>query len=103
MEAAPSCGFAETLEPQRQAILIGPIHTPLRQMHRLPMQALDCLEHRAVLLREQAIGDVKVVVRVDADQVGVERGVMDLRKRDAIAHNRLAQALIAILHDVGGV
>jgi hypothetical protein len=35
-------------------------------------------EKRAIMNFEQPVGNVNSVIRVDADQVGIERRVMDL-------------------------
>jgi hypothetical protein len=38
---------------------------------------------------EQPIGDVGAEIGIDADQVGVERRVMDLRQRQPVRDDRL--------------
>jgi hypothetical protein len=43
-----------------------------------PVQLLQGFEHLAVMLIEQAFGNVQPVVWVDPDQVRIERGMMDL-------------------------
>jgi hypothetical protein len=44
-----------------------------------------------------------VAVGIDADRMVVERGVVDLRERDAVGYDRLAEQLVGVCHDVGGV
>ena len=43
------------------------------------------------------------IVGNDADQVGVEGCVMDLRQRQSIGHNGLSQLLVGVRNDVCGV
>src|SRR6516164_2009602 len=40
---------------------------------------------------------------VDADQVGIEGGVVNFREGQSIRHDRLAQLLVGIRYDVGGI
>ena len=44
---------------------------------------------RAIMDFEQPIGDVNSVIRVDADQVGVEGRVVDFGQRQAMRDHRL--------------
>ena len=46
-------------------------------------------EERAVMDFEQPVRDVNSVIRVDADQMSIEGGVVDLRQRQAIRDHRL--------------
>src|SRR6516165_8080012 len=43
------------------------------------------------------------VVGIDADQMGVERGVMDFRERKTVWNYRLAEFLFLVRDDVGGI
>ena len=52
---------------------------------------------------EQPIGDVNSVIRVEADQVGVERRMMDLGQRQAMRDHRLSEVLVCVDDDVGGI
>jgi hypothetical protein len=66
------------LEPDRQSVLVRTILSPPRQLDHLPDDPLEAeFEERAVMDFEQTIGDVNLVIGVDADQVGVEGGMMD--------------------------
>ena len=65
-------------------------------MQRTEVQALECLQHGSVVLRSQSLGYMHLVVWIDADEVGVERGVMDLREWDAVGHDRLPQPVVMI-------
>jgi hypothetical protein len=40
---------------------------------------------------QESLGDVHPTIGVDADQVIVEGGVVDLGEGDAVGHDRLAQ------------
>jgi hypothetical protein len=52
---------------------------------------------------EQAIGDVDAEIGVDADQVRVERRVVQLRQRQTIGDYGLTKLLVAINDDMRGV
>jgi hypothetical protein len=70
----------EFLEPERQPISIRTILTPPWQLDHLPGDPLQPeFEKRAVMQVEQPIGDVDAEIRVDPDQVGIKRRMMDLR------------------------
>ena len=93
----------EDLEPHRKPVAIGPVPLARRQVQPPAVQALERLEHRAVVLRSQPLGDMHPVVGIDPDQVSVEGSVMDLGERDAVGNDRLAERLVAVGDDVGGV
>jgi DNA-binding transcriptional LysR family regulator len=59
-------------------------------MDHSAVQPLQGFEHWPIVLHQQSVRDVRFVVRVDADQVRVERRVVDFRERDAVWHHRLA-------------
>jgi hypothetical protein len=42
-------------------------------------------------------------VRINPDQMGIERGVMDLRQRYAVRHDWLPKALVIVRDDVSGI
>jgi hypothetical protein len=52
---------------------------------------------------EQSLGDMNVEIGMDANQVGVEGGVVDLGQRSAIRDDWLTKLLIRIENDVGRV
>ena len=52
---------------------------------------------------EQPVRDVDAVIGVDADQVGIEGRMMDLRQRQAIRDDRLPKLLVRIHDDVSGI
>jgi hypothetical protein len=43
------------------------------------------------------------IVGIDADQMGVKGGMMDLREWDAVGHHWLAKPLVLVGDDVSGV
>ena len=47
--------------------------------------------------------NVQSVVRIDADQVGIERCVVKLGKRQTVRNDGLAQQLVLVRDDVGSV
>jgi hypothetical protein len=83
------CGFLELLEPDSQPV-IGTILTPSRQLDYLPDDPLKAeVEERAIMDFEQPTRDVNSLIRVDADQVGVEGRVVDFGSgRRSVVPNR---------------
>jgi hypothetical protein len=68
------------LEPERQSVPIRAILTPPRQLDLLPDDPFQAkFEKRAIVDFEQPIRDVNSVVGIDADQVGIKGGLMELR------------------------
>ena len=93
----------KTIEPQREPVSIRVVLSPLRKAQQSAVQPFDRLQHRPILLSEQTLRDVQSVVWIDSDQVGVEGGMMDFRKRDAVANHRLTKQFVLILDDVSSV
>ena len=52
---------------------------------------------------EEPIGDMDTEIRVDPDQIGIKGGVVNLRQRQPVCDDRLAQLLIRINDDMGGI
>ncbi len=73
----------EALEPQRKPISVRLILHAARQVDRAAVQPLQGSEHRPVVLPQQPLGHMQPIVRIDADQMRVERRMMNLRERDA--------------------
>jgi hypothetical protein len=67
------------------------------------MEPLQRLKHRTVVLREQAVRNMKSIVGIDADQMRVERGMMNFGQRDAVGHDWLSKSLVLVGDDVRGV
>ena len=64
----------DLLEPKCQPVSIGAILTPPRRLDHLPDDPLQLkFEKRAIMDFEQPIGDVNSEIRVNPDQVSVER------------------------------
>jgi hypothetical protein len=94
----------ELLEPAGQAVSIRVIFLPPRQLDHLPSDPFEAeFEERPIMNFEQAVGDMDSEIRVDPDQVGVEGGMVDLRQRQAIRDDRLAQFLVGIHDDMNGI
>jgi hypothetical protein len=53
------------------------------------MQTLQGFEHGSIVLRQQAIRNMQPIIRIDADQMRVERSVMNFGQRNAIGHDGL--------------
>ena len=103
LDAAISRHRLEALKAQRQPIAIWTILNAARQVDGLAVQSLEGFQHRTIVLPEQPLGHMQPVVRVDADQMGVERGVMDLGKRNAVRNHRLAKLLVPVRDDMSRV
>jgi hypothetical protein len=69
----------ETLKAQGQSVSIGEVLGAIWQMYGSAMEPLQGFEHRAIVLREQALVYMEPIVGIDADQVGIKGGMMDLR------------------------
>jgi len=75
----------ELLEPKRQPVPIRTILTPPPRLNHLPDDSLKPeFEESAIMDFEQRVGDVNSVIRVDADQAGVEGHVVDFGQRQAM-------------------
>ena len=68
----------EALEAQRQAVAVRAVPDPIWQMQCAVLEPFQGIQHRTVVLREKTFGNMHATIRVDADQVGVERGIVDL-------------------------
>jgi hypothetical protein len=92
------------LEAVGQPVAIRVISGTPRQCDTLAADVLEAkLKERAVVQFEQLLGEVDLIVRVDPDQVGVERGVVDLGEKQSVRNDRLPQLLIGIHNDVDGI
>ena len=60
-------------------ISVRAIPVPIWQVKLGGVQPLERLQHRPVGLAEQSFGDVNSIIGIDADEMGVERSVMDFR------------------------
>ena len=67
------------------------------------MEPLQRVEHRTIVLCQQAARNMKSIVGIDADEMCVERGVMNFGQRDAVRHHGLTEPLVLVGDDVGGV
>ncbi len=65
------------------------------------MRVLEEGEHRAVLLLEEAVGDVHAVVGTDPDEILIEGAVMDTAEAQTVADRGLAT--LGIRRDVGRI
>jgi hypothetical protein len=77
------CGLL--LEPNRQPVAFRPVLDPVRPIDQRSGDSLQ----RAIMDFEQPIGDANSVIRVDADQVGVEGHVVDFGQRQAMRDHPL--------------
>ena len=101
---AELCGSPELLEPERQPIPIGSIlktSWSVDQCSGDPLQPE--FEKRAIVDFEQPVRDMDAEIGIDADQVGVEGRVMELRQRQAIRDHWLPKLLVRVHNDVSGI
>ena len=52
---------------------------------------------------QEPIGHMQPIVRIDADEMFIERGMMNFGKRYAVRNNRLAKPNFTIGNDVRGI
>ena len=74
----------EAFKAQSEPIPIGKVPDAIWQMYRATMEPLEGFKHWAIVLSEQALGYMEPIVGIDADQMGVKGGMMDLRQRHAV-------------------
>ena len=82
----------------RMRLLLIP--DPFRQMQDNTLKLFQGIQHRTVALLEKMPGDMYAIIEIDADQVGIECGVVDLGQRQAVGHDRLAQQFVPVGNDV---
>ena len=104
VRSAELCGFLEFLEPKRQPVPIGSILKPSRPIDERSGDPLEPeFEERTIVDFEQPIGDMYSVIGVDADQVGVEGGMVELRQGQAVRYDRPSKLLVRVHDDMGGI
>src|SRR5215467_2667811 len=92
----------EALKALCETVTIRPVLDAARQVDGSAIRLLQGFEHRPVVLPEQSLGDVQPV-RVNANQMRIECGMVDFRQRDTIGHHRLAELLVFVGDDVGRI
>jgi hypothetical protein len=90
------CGFLGLLEPDRKSVSVRTILKPSWPVDQCSGDPLQPKFEWTIMDFEQPIGDVNLVIRVDADYVVVEGGVMDLRL--TAGHSRRSAVRIARPH-----
>jgi hypothetical protein len=93
----------ETFKSNGKPVSVGQIFRAIWQMDCVAMEPLQRLKHRTVVLREQAVRNMKSIVGIDADQMRVERDMMNFGQRDAVGHDWLSKSLVLVGDDVRGV
>lgn len=69
----------EPIEASRQPVPVRSIPFSRWQVKRGVLQPLERFEHRTIALAEQPLRDMDPVIGIDADEMSVEGGVVDLR------------------------
>lgn len=90
----------ENIESHRKAIAIGPVALSKWQPNRSTVQAFDGFEQGTITLLKQTLRNVQSEIGIDSDQVRIEGCVVQFGKWNTIRHDRLAQCLISIRHDM---
>jgi hypothetical protein len=86
------------LEPSGEPVPVGVVLLAPRQADQGACSGFQALlQERSVVQFQQPIGDMHSAVRIDADQVVVERRMVDFRERYAFGYDGLAEKLIAIV------
>src|SRR4051794_32769640 len=84
----------KALEAQLEPVPVRPVLGASRQGDTTAMEALQArAQHRPVDLAQQTARDVDHALRIDAEEVAVEREVMDLAQRQAVDDRRAALGL----------
>jgi hypothetical protein len=99
----PSRHRLEPFKAYREPIAIGTILDSARQVDALAIQSLESFQHRTIVPPKKPLGHMQPVVRVDANQMCVERGVMNFGERDAVRNHRLAKLLMSVRDDMSRV
>ena len=85
-----------------QKVAIGLEVVGARHVDAAALEVLQAvLEHRPVDLLQHVEAHRDLEVGRDADDVGVERGVVQFAEREAVGNHRLAER-VALREDVGG-
>ena len=67
----------EALEAQRQAVAVRAVLDSIWQMQCAVLEPFQGIQHWTVALGEKTFGKAHAKIRVDAGQVGVERGMVE--------------------------
>ena len=95
MDCGASYRFSRESSKQRIALFeelaSGPGAVSGRQLDLLAMEALNAMnQHRSVDLRQDVGSDLDDVIRGDAQNVRVERAMMERAQGNAVRHDRLS-------------
>lgn len=87
-----------------QPLTIHPIAMRLGQQKRRPVQLMKCvLQHRSIDDGAKFFVHMHACrLRLDGNQVEIERSMMDATKTQAIGHDRVAK-VFCVGDDVGGI
>jgi hypothetical protein len=93
-------GRLKHFKAHSEAISVWSIFFAARKVQVTAIELTECLQCRAVSHLKQLPRHVNPEIRVDAYELRVKCGVMNLGKRDTIANDWLPVLLICVLHDV---
>jgi len=89
----------EALEADGEALGVGSPEPLARRVDRRSVEALEHVEHRPVVVLEETCGDMDAEIRRHADEILVERAVVDRAEAQPVRHDRLTQ-LFCVPDDV---
>ena len=92
-------GSHELIESPFEVLALRLKHFLGRYPHATGFKVFQALQQRAIATIEDGPADVDAQIRIDADQMSVERRVVQRRHADAIAYG--CNTPFAIRHDVG--
>lgn len=75
----------------------------LRRRQLLTVKLAQRFECRTIAQTEELFGNVNSRICIDADEVGIEGGMIYFLKLDAASYDRLPVLFIAVVHDVGSI
>lgn len=96
---APSVGVEEVVVAGGEQVAVGAVLGTRRQPQRGAVELAQGGSQGIVGLCEQALGGAHAVVRVDADQVGLEGGAVELAEQQAVGGNAGFDALAVEVED----
>lgn len=97
-----SAARCKALESTREPSAVGSPYALRRQFNLLFVKRLKEIEHRAVFVVEQTPRHMHAVVICDANEILIERTVVDRTKTQAIRHLGISM-LLEVADDMGGI
>jgi hypothetical protein len=84
----------EPLKGESEAVAVWPVLHTTRQVNVFTLQSFKGFQYRAIPSLQQSLGNLQPVVWIDADEMRVERRMMNLGKRNAVRDYGLAELFV---------